>query len=91
MEKRFIMRLLKVAFPKLKMLEDAAKTGANDAKLQQIWNSYLKALKDAQKLPETIAYPPDSTLLKSWFGVEVNLELIKSFYIGLGEPKRLKE
>lgn len=87
----YMFNVYQLAFPKLKMLEDAAIKGAPDSKLQEIWDAFLRDLENAKKLPETLAYPPDATLLKSWFGFEVSPDALINHYISTGEPKRLKE
>jgi hypothetical protein len=65
----------------LAKMEDHAKRGASVATLRAWWNLYLKQMSRANRLPETLKYPPSLKLLRTWFGFKANPAAIRKFYL----------
>ena len=77
----YMTYVVRSALPWLEQMEKQAKAGASVKKLGQYWGKYLASMAAAAKLPSTTAYPPDLTLMRTWFGFRANPDEIKTLYL----------
>ncbi len=86
----YMTSVARSALPWLEQLEKQAKKGASVAKLKALWQKYLKAMDLAAKLPSTTQYPPDLTLMKTWFGFRAEPNEVRALYLsGKALPGKL--
>jgi hypothetical protein len=64
----------------LRRMEVAAERGAPPAKLAAYWDAYLRVMEEAGRLPESVAYPPNTAELASWFGFSVDTQRLAQMY-----------
>jgi hypothetical protein len=62
-------------------METQAKAGASAEKLRDYWQKYLSDMEYAANLVSATGYPPDLTLMLTWFGFKANADEIKALYL----------
>jgi len=77
----YMTHVIRSALPVLDQLERRAKAGASVDQLKALWAKYLEEMEAARKLPETLKYPPDLALMRSWFGFRADSDEVKNLYL----------
>lgn len=84
----YMTHIARSALPLLEKMENDK--NANAAKTRKYWNMFLSQVNSANNLPEVKQYPPDSQLMKTWFGFKCKPYDIKIFYKNGGGGSRIK-
>ena len=77
----YMTHITRNALPVLEMMERQAKAGASAKKLRALWDRFLVSVADASKLPSTSDYPPDLSLMHTWFGFSADPDGIRNLYL----------
>jgi hypothetical protein len=77
----YMTHVVRMALPALEQMEKKAGKGAKAAELEKQWRLFVKRVADASVLPSNVAYPPNFETMRTWFGFEVDPEVIKDFYL----------
>ena len=77
----YMAHVVRSALAVLDQIELKAKAGASVDQLKALWAKYLEQMEAARNLPETLKYPPDLALMRSWFGFRANLDEVKHLYL----------